>query len=141
MWIVQSVTLNDIQLTVFNRIESASGLMPFRYQSKKLEPSLEKSPHAEIIIAPMNTRSETVDGGDILPGYILINIHAPKNHGAFHPASEGQKFLDLFPRDLRMNDIRIKGTGTIQSPADNGKGWDITPVLIEYEADSCQINA
>jgi len=137
MLIVQSTTLNDIQLEVFGRVQGAIRLLPIKYDAKDFKHG--DLPFAELIIAPMDTQIDTVDGGDLLQGFILANMNAPKNYGANWAAIEGQKFIDLFPRDLMLTHFRITRTGTIKSPLPRGDDWQFTPVLIEYEANSCQI--
>ncbi len=129
-----STTLPDIQLSIYERVEAATGLLPLKHDDKVFKPN--NSAYAELIISPVDTRSETIDGGDILPGFIVFNVYVPRNYGPYYPATEGQKFLDLFPRDLKLGQLRIMNTGTIRAPVENGE-WNFTPVLIEYEADSC----
>lgn len=133
---MQSTTLNDIRLAVFKRVDAATGLLPIKHHKRKFEHN--DNPFAEVIISPIETRLDTADGGDLLGGFILVNVYVPKNYGAFYPAEEGQKFLDLFPRDLTLGSVRITKSGTIQTPVDDG-AWDFTPVLIQYEAASWQV--
>ena len=128
-----STTLTDIQLAVFERVRDADGLLPIKYQGKEYAHG--DSAYVEVIVSPVETRAETIDGGDIMPGFIQFNVYAPNNYGALYGAIEGQKFVDLFPRDLRLGGMRILNTGTIRGIVEDG-AWDFTPVLIEYEADS-----
>lgn len=127
-------TLYDIQTAVIDRVEAASGLLPIKLQSKKFEHN--DKPYADLMIEPTDTQIYTINS-DLLTGFILVNIYMPQDSGPMYPAQEGQKFLDLFPRDLVFDHVRIIKTGVILSPKNKG-AWDFTPVLIEYEAHSCR---
>ena len=130
-----SMTLNKIQQAVFDRVEAATGLLPIKYQHKAFNHN--GSPYVEMIVSPLDTRAETIDGGDIMPGFIGFNVYVPSDYGVSYPASEGQKFVDLFPRDLRFDGVYIVDTGTIRASVEDDEVWRFTPVLIPYEADSC----
>lgn len=127
-----SATLTSIQLAVFDHVKAAAGLLPIKKQGKKFDHN--DQPYAALIISPMDTESETIDGGDRVRGFILFNIYTPKNYGANWAAAEGEKLIALFPRDSKLGPIRIDGTGSIRALYDNRKGWDITPTLVKYEA-------
>ena len=128
------MNLAEIQVAVVNRIESATGLLPVKQYAKRFNHG--GSPYVELIISPSETELETVDGGDLMSGIILLKVFTPDDHGAHYPAEEAQKFLDLFPRDLEFDGIRIPRTGTIRQPVDNEDAWWYTPATIQYEADS-----
>lgn len=131
------MNLAEIQVAVVGRIESATGLLPVKQYAKHFDHG--GNPYVELIISPSETESETVDGGDLMSGIILLKVFTPDDHGSNYPAIEAQKFLDLFPRDLEFDGIRIPKTGTIRLPVDNEDAWWYTPATIQYEADACKL--
>jgi len=136
------ITLNDIQKMVYDRVTAAtdapgSQLIRKKYHHKRIDTD---APYAELIVSPMPTES-IGPGGSLLRGFIEINIYSKgDDQGAFDPAEDAQKYLDLFPVGFEQNEIRIPKEGTIERPLDDRSrpGWRYTPTLIQYEARSCR---
>ena len=143
------VTLNDIQKMVYDRVKAArtaqgSTLLREKHQHKRVYgiDNANPPPYAEIIISPMPTEA-LGPSGSLLRGFIEINVYSKgDDQGAYDPAEEAQKYLDLFPPEgFGQDGISIIKEGTIERPLDDRSrpGWRYTPTLIQYEARSCPV--
>lgn len=126
--------LSQIQVAVFTRLNSASGLLPIAYPQKGIFQSNDQ-PYAAVSIEPFANREVVYCDGVMRSGYILINVFYPDNSGVVVPTQEAEKFIELFPENLEFDGITIPDTGDIKSAIDDTdhKGWFFIPVLIYFE--------
>ena len=65
-------------------------------------------------------------------GIIQASVYVEKGVGEIVPADIAQEFLDLFPRNLQLTNLRIDKIGTIAAPFYDD-AWHVTPVTIQYQ--------
>lgn len=134
------VTLDDISMAIYGRLEAnKQDLLPLKVTGKK-EFKHNNQMYAHVMLSPNETYPDSIDGGDVLPGILEINIYFLRGKGEMDVNAEAQRFLDLFPRDEQFDGVRITRTGSILGTVEDreNKDWFYRPVLIDYEADSCQ---
>lgn len=127
--------LSDIQVAVFSRVTNASGLLHTILDKKgdgKYEPS--GQPYATVAIVPLEHREPVYSDSVMKSGFILINVFAPDGYGVNEPTKQAEKFVALFPEDLKFDGITIPDLGNIRGAKDDDrKGWFYIPILIYFE--------
>lgn len=128
--------LSEIQVAVFSRVTNANGLLP-TILDKKGDGSFKPNdqPYATLAIVPLDNSEPVYSDSVMRSGFILINIFAPDGYGTNEPTKQAEKFVALFPEDLKFDGITIPDLGNIRGAKDDDrKGWFYIPTLIYFEA-------
>lgn len=118
-----------IALAILGRIEDAVGLLPY----KPPNVSLGSTDLDHLRVDIMFNRREPVGllQTNITPGIIQVAVYSKRGSGTIQALAEGDKVLELFPRNLELGSLRIDRPGWISAGFEKD-GWWITPISIPF---------